>query len=98
VGAIELLDRCAPGLPRIPCKSAQRKQAAATAELDRSLQRLRTDPFDLYQLHRVTRPEEVETIFGDDGAIKAFEKAKQDGKHNRTEQRCSGLLARLTAT
>ena len=64
----------------LSCKTAQRKQEAAATELDRSLQRLRTDHFDLYQLHHVTRPEEVETIFSDDGASKALEKAKKDGK------------------
>ncbi len=64
----------------LSCKTGQRKQAPAAAELDRSLQQLRTDHFDLYQLHHVTGMEEVETIFGDDGAIKTFEKAKKDGK------------------
>ena len=51
-----------------------------TAELDRSLQRLRTDHFDLYQLHAVTQLEDVETIFGPAGAMEAFEKARKDGK------------------
>ena len=64
----------------LSCKTAQRQQAAASTELDRSLQRLRTDHFDLYQLHHVTRMDEVEAIFGDDGAIKALEKARKDGK------------------
>lgn len=64
----------------LSCKTAQRKQEGAATELDRSLQRLRTDHFDLYQFHHVTRLQAVETIFSDDGAIKAFEKAKQDGK------------------
>jgi aryl-alcohol dehydrogenase-like predicted oxidoreductase len=64
----------------LSCKTAQRKEAAAGAELDRSLERLRTDHFDLYQLHHVTLPREVDAIFSDDGAIKAFEKAKKDGK------------------
>jgi aryl-alcohol dehydrogenase-like predicted oxidoreductase len=64
----------------LSCKTGQRRQAQAAAELDRSLQRLRTDHFDLYQFHHVTRLDEVETIFGDDGAMKAFEKARKDGK------------------
>jgi len=64
----------------LSCKTAQRNQEQAAAELDRSLQRLRTDHFDLYQFHHVTRLEEVEAIFGDNGAIKTFEKAKKDGK------------------
>ncbi len=64
----------------LSCKTAQRKQERAAAELDRSLQRLRTDHFDLYQLHHVTRMQEVEEIFSDAGAIKTFEKAKKEGK------------------
>ena len=64
----------------LSCKTAQRHKSAALTELDRSLERLRTDHFDLYQLHHVTRPDEVETIFSDDGAIHAFEEAKRAGK------------------
>jgi predicted aldo/keto reductase-like oxidoreductase len=64
----------------LSCKTGQRKQEAASKELDRSLQRLRTDHFDLYQLHHVTRMDEVETIFSEEGAIKTLEKAKKDGK------------------
>ena len=64
----------------LSCKTAQRREAAAAAELDRSLKRLRTDHFDLYQFHHVTMPGEVEAIFSDEGAIKAFEKARKDGK------------------
>ena len=64
----------------LSCKTAQRKQERSASELDRSLQRLRTDHFDLYQFHHVTRMEEVEAIFSDDGAMKTFEKAKKDGK------------------
>lgn len=64
----------------LSCKTAKRRQAEAAEELERSLKRLRTDHFDLYQFHHVTRLDEVETIFGDDGAIQAFEQARKDGK------------------
>jgi predicted aldo/keto reductase-like oxidoreductase len=64
----------------LACKTAQRKAAGATAELERSLNLLRTDHFDLYQLHYVTTSQDVETIFGPEGAIKAFEDAKEAGK------------------
>lgn len=64
----------------LSCKTGQRKAAQATEELERSLKRLRTDHFDLYQLHAMTKMEDVETVFGDDGAMKAFEKARKDGK------------------
>ena len=64
----------------LSCKTAQRKKQAAEAELERSLKRLRTDRFDLYQLHHVTTKEEVEQIFAADGAIHALEQARQSGK------------------
>lgn len=64
----------------LSCKTAQRTRQGALEELDRSLQRLRADHFDLYQLHHVTRMREVDTIFGEDGAIEALQQARQDGK------------------
>lgn len=64
----------------LACKTTQRRRAEAAAELERSLSRLRTDHFDLYQLHAVTRLDEVETILGPGGAIEAFEDARQAGK------------------
>lgn len=64
----------------LSCKTGQRKAPQAAEELERSLKRLRTDHFDLYQLHAMTKMEDVETVFGDDGAMKTFEKARKDGK------------------
>jgi predicted aldo/keto reductase-like oxidoreductase len=64
----------------LACKTTQRRATEATAELDRSLKRLQTDHFDLYQFHAVTTPEDVEAIFGRDGAAEAFTAAKQAGK------------------
>ena len=64
----------------LACKTTERTKAGATAELERSLKKLRTDYFDLYQLHAVTKLEEVETIFGADGALQAFLAARKSGK------------------
>jgi len=64
----------------LACKTGQRKKAEAAAELDRSLERLRTDYFDLYQLHAVTDLKDVDTILGAGGAIEAFEEARRAGK------------------
>lgn len=64
----------------LACKTTQRRATEATAELDRSLKRLQTDHFDLYQLHAVTTPEDVETILGPGGALEAFVAARQAGK------------------
>ncbi len=64
----------------LACKTTQRRRAEAAAELNQSLSRLRTDHFDLYQLHAVTKLEEVETILGPGGAMEAFEDARQAGR------------------
>lgn len=64
----------------LSCKTAQRKKAEADSELERSLKRLRTDHFDLYQLHHVTSLKDVDTIFREDGAIRTLEEAKKSGK------------------
>ena len=64
----------------LACKTTERKKDGALKELEQSLQRLRTDHFDLYQLHAVTTPEEVETIFAPGGAMEAYLQARKDGK------------------
>jgi len=64
----------------LACKTGERTAAEAEAELNASLKRLRTDHFDLYQLHAVTTLEEVETIMGPDGALETFVKAREQGK------------------
>ena len=43
----------------LACKTQQRTRAGAEAELKRSLERLRTDHFDLYQFHAVTGMSDV---------------------------------------
>lgn len=63
----------------LACKTTQRHRAAAQDELHRSLQHLRTDHFDLYQLHALSTLEDVETAFGPDGAMKAFLEAREAG-------------------
>ena len=60
-------------------KTGERRKAEAAAELRQSLQRMRTDHFDLYQLHAVSTIEEVETIVGPDGALEAFVEARDQG-------------------
>ena len=64
----------------LACKTTERRKAGATQELDRSLKQLRTDHVDLYQLHAVTTTDEVDTIFGPDGALEAFEAGRKAGK------------------
>ncbi|MFB0503762.1 MAG: aldo/keto reductase, partial [Nitrososphaeria archaeon] len=63
----------------LACKTGKRKREEATAELHQSLERLRTDYFDLYQLHGVTKLEEVDQIMGEGGAIETLVEARDQG-------------------
>jgi len=64
----------------LACKTGERKKEGARRELEQSLKHLRTDHLDLYQLHAVTTLEEVDTIFGKDGALETFVEARNEGK------------------
>ncbi len=64
----------------LACKTTERTKAESRAELEKSLKNLRTDHFDLYQLHAVTTLQDVETILGPGGALETFVEAKKEGK------------------
>ncbi len=64
----------------LTCKTKKRDKAGAQAELERSLQRLKTDHFDVYQLHHLVRPSEVTDACGAEGAMEVALKAKKEGK------------------
>jgi predicted aldo/keto reductase-like oxidoreductase len=64
----------------LSCKTQKRDAAGAREELERSLKRLRTDHFDLYQFHAVSSMKDVEQILGPGGAAETFEKARKEGK------------------
>jgi aryl-alcohol dehydrogenase-like predicted oxidoreductase len=64
----------------LACKTLKRDKAGAAEELDRSLQKLQTDHFDLYQLHALSKTSEVEQAMGPDGALETFTQAKKEGK------------------
>jgi len=64
----------------LACKTDGRTKAAAGAELESSLRRLRTDHFDLYQHHAVAKLSDVEEILGPNGAMEAFVAARKAGK------------------
>jgi predicted aldo/keto reductase-like oxidoreductase len=64
----------------LACKTQGRTKDAANKELESSLRKMRTDHFDLYQHHAVTKKEDVKTILGPGGAMEAFEAAKKAGK------------------
>lgn len=63
----------------LACKTAQRSAKAADEELNRSLERLRTNHFDLYQFHGVSSLEDAEKILAPGGALEAFVAARDRG-------------------
>ena len=63
----------------LACKTLKRTRKEVEEELYRSLKHLRTEYFDLYQLHAVNTLEEVNTIMGEDGAIEALVEAREQG-------------------
>ncbi len=64
----------------LACKTKMRDKYGAREELERSLKRLKTDYFDLYQMHHILTPKEVQQALGPDGAMETFLKAKEEGK------------------
>ena len=64
----------------LACKTQARTRQAAAEELQRSLKKMRTDHFDLYQHHAVTKKADALKILGPGGAMEAFEAARKAGK------------------
>jgi aryl-alcohol dehydrogenase-like predicted oxidoreductase len=58
-------------------KSARRDYDGAWRDLENSLKRLRTDRLEQWIVHHVSYPHEIDRLFAPDGAIKAFQKAKE---------------------
>lgn len=61
------------------CKTLERGKEGARAELHRSLERLRVDSFDLYQIHAVGDMAELDKVLAPGGAIEAIVEAKEQG-------------------
>jgi aryl-alcohol dehydrogenase-like predicted oxidoreductase len=64
----------------LACKTTERTKAGARKELEQSLKNLRTDHFDIYQHHAVTKMEDVDKLLGPDGAMETFVEARKEGK------------------
>ncbi|MEM9807504.1 MAG: aldo/keto reductase [Cyanobacteria bacterium P01_D01_bin.56] len=60
-------------------KTASLDYDGAWRELERSLRRLNTDYLDLWQFHHISFESELDTLFGNNGAIKALEEAQSQG-------------------
>jgi predicted aldo/keto reductase-like oxidoreductase len=64
----------------LSCKSGQRDRKGVEKEMNESFEKLRTDYFDLYQLHALSSIEDVEKSFAPGGAMEAIHKAREQGK------------------
>jgi predicted aldo/keto reductase-like oxidoreductase len=64
----------------LACKTLKRDRQGAEEELASSLRKLETDHFDLYQLHALSKMEDVRQALGPEGALETFRKAREAGK------------------
>jgi hypothetical protein len=60
-------------------KTHDRTRDGSMKLLERSLELLKTDHIDLWQLHALSRPEQVEQVFAPGGAIEALVAAREQG-------------------
>lgn len=63
----------------LACKTADRGKTKAWESIRRSLDRLRTDYFDLFQFHMVSDTETLNVVLGPGGALEAVLEAKDKG-------------------
>ena len=65
----------------LACKTGRRDAEGAREEFERSLERLRTDYFDLYQLHAITDvAKDVDAVFAKGGAWEFISQAHKEGR------------------
>ena len=60
-------------------KTFSRSYDGAMSDLEKSLNNLKTDKIDLWQIHSIDANENIDRIFSDTGCMKAFEKARNEG-------------------
>jgi len=63
----------------IASKTEDRTKEGAWVQLEKSLTNLRTDYLDIWQIHHIDTPKEVEIILGPDGACSALLEARKQG-------------------
>ena len=63
----------------LACKTKYRNAKTAREDLENSLKLLRTDHFDLYQMHSMTTQEDLEQVTGPGGALEMITKARDEG-------------------
>lgn len=78
-------ERLGPWMPQLRdrfflgCKTGERQKAGASNEMHRSLERLRVDKFDLFQLHGITNMQELDQVTASGGALEALIDARAEG-------------------
>lgn len=78
-------ERLAPWIRRmrdhffLGCKTMERDREGAAAEMQRSLEKLHVDHFDLYQIHAVTTMDELDQATRAGGALEAILSAREAG-------------------
>lgn len=63
----------------LACKTKHRDAKTAREDLENSLRLLRTDRFDLYQLHSMTTPDDLEQATGPGGVLEMVDRARGEG-------------------
>ena len=63
----------------LACKTEQRTRPEAQAAMENSMRLLKTDYFDVYQLHGLSTMEELETAFAPGGAMEVLRNMKEQG-------------------
>lgn len=78
-------ERLGPWMPQIRerfflgCKTMERQKEEAAVELRSSLEILRVDKFDLFQLHAITSMAELDQVTAPSGALEAVIEARSEG-------------------
>jgi aryl-alcohol dehydrogenase-like predicted oxidoreductase len=74
-------------------KTEERTYQGAKEELQRSLERLRVDSVDLWQMHVLIKPEDWKIAMGPGGALEAFIEAREQGLVRFLGVTSHGLIA-----
>lgn len=61
-------------------KSMERSYEGMKRDIELSLQTMQTDYINLYQIHNIKRREDLDAVLQDDGALRALQEKKQEGK------------------
>lgn len=64
----------------VASKTHDRSRDGSLRLLEQTLERLRTDRLDLWQLHDLRSPRDLDMIFGNGGAMEALLKAREEGR------------------